>query len=300
MKLLSLVERSSPDHAWSMSDQFPLARFAQGVGPETHRQKTSARGLRSCCDWGWPLRDSPKWILQIPRDLCCIVLIYIFTSVLPLPFMLLPSINGGAHCFRRNHSDQLRCHGPVQVLPSAVSPCRLSMWAVAVVRRLSASEIMSCHEATASTASRVGAAPWFPLKNFKKKSMLKREQSFGLLAQRLLREIRRLDIGPAGTYTTLCYIENECLNACGIDPKTNHMYCNQRPGDQQLVRVDCFLDVVELETRAQEGTLGGWVEFFGSSLQYLDVLSILVFGCIWHHLASIASWVGMMLQQMDR
>ena len=100
-----------------------------------------------------------------------------------------------------------------------------------------------------------------------------------------LREIRRLDIGPAGTYTTLCYIENECLNACGIDPKTNEMYCNQRPGDQQLVRVDCFLDVVELETRAQEGTLGGWVELFDSSLQYLDVLSI-VYYSIWVYLAS--------------
>ena len=47
------------------------AIFAQGVGPETDRQKTSGRDLRSCCDWGWRLRDSPKWLPQIPQEWWC-------------------------------------------------------------------------------------------------------------------------------------------------------------------------------------------------------------------------------------
>ena len=30
-------------------------------------------------------------------------------------------------------------------------------------------------------------------------------------------------------YTTLCYVEGYCLNACGINPETNLIYCINRP-----------------------------------------------------------------------
>ena len=62
-----------------------------------------------------------------------------------------------------------------------------------------------------------------------------------------LRQIKRLNLED-GSYTDLCNIPGRCLNACGIHPQTNLLYCNERPGNDNLVRVDCDINVAELET----------------------------------------------------
>ena len=61
-----------------------------------------------------------------------------------------------------------------------------------------------------------------------------------------LRQIKRLNLED-GVYTDLCNIPGRCLNACGIHPQTNLLYCNERPGNDNLVRVDCDVNVAELE-----------------------------------------------------
>lgn len=69
-----------------------------------------------------------------------------------------------------------------------------------------------------------------------------------------LRQIKRLDLNT-GTYDTLCDVVGVCLNACGIHPQTNLVYCSELPGSQNLVRVDCDINVTDLELRNQQGTL---------------------------------------------
>ena len=69
------------------------------------------------------------------------------------------------------------------------------------------------------------------------------------------RTIFRLDLSPgtAGGYTPLCHIQDYCLNACGIDPDTNQIFCSQRPeGSENLVRVD---EVPDILARLTSGTL---------------------------------------------
>eukprot|EP00438_Fugacium_kawagutii_P028464 Skav218391 [mRNA] locus=scaffold790:18987:20545:+ [translate_table: standard] len=67
-------------------------------------------------------------------------------------------------------------------------------------------------------------------------------------------QIMRLDL-DTGTYTNLCNVVGVCLNACGIHPQTNLVYCNHRPGSDNLVRVDCDINITDMELRDQEGTL---------------------------------------------
>eukprot|EP00438_Fugacium_kawagutii_P036501 Skav201086 [mRNA] locus=scaffold2138:150458:157689:- [translate_table: standard] len=67
-------------------------------------------------------------------------------------------------------------------------------------------------------------------------------------------QIKRLDL-DTGTYTNLCNVVGVCLNACGIHPQTNIIYCNNRPGSDNLVRVDCDINITDMELRNQEGTL---------------------------------------------
>eukprot|EP00438_Fugacium_kawagutii_P036499 Skav201084 [mRNA] locus=scaffold2138:143028:149923:- [translate_table: standard] len=67
-------------------------------------------------------------------------------------------------------------------------------------------------------------------------------------------QIKRLDL-DTGAYTDLCDVVGVCLNACGIHPQTNLIYCNNRPGSDNLVRVDCDINIADLEKRNQEGTL---------------------------------------------
>lgn len=72
-------------------------------------------------------------------------------------------------------------------------------------------------------------------------------------------QIKRLNLED-GVYTDLCNIPGRCLNACGIHPQTNLLYCNERPGNDNLVRVDCDVNVAELEARwflAKPGNCGG-------------------------------------------
>lgn len=76
-------------------------------------------------------------------------------------------------------------------------------------------------------------------------------------------QIKRLNL-ENGVYTTLCNIPGRCLNACGIHPQTNLMYCNERPGSDNLVRVDCNVSVADLEARQLAGTLGAYVPVNGS------------------------------------
>eukprot|EP00435_Cladocopium_sp_Y103_P061943 s631_g23.t1 len=70
--------------------------------------------------------------------------------------------------------------------------------------------------------------------------------------------IFRLDLSPgtAGSYTPLCRIPEYCLNACGIDPDTSHIFCSQRPeGSENLVRVDCDNIETDIEQKLAAGTL---------------------------------------------
>lgn len=71
------------------------------------------------------------------------------------------------------------------------------------------------------------------------------KQDFGVSSWHL-RQIKRLNLED-GVYTSLCNIPGRCLNACGIHPQTNLIYCNERPGNDNLVRVDCDVNVAELE-----------------------------------------------------
>eukprot|EP00438_Fugacium_kawagutii_P005762 Skav233570 [mRNA] locus=scaffold1972:24134:27388:+ [translate_table: standard] len=66
-------------------------------------------------------------------------------------------------------------------------------------------------------------------------------------------QIKRLDL-DTGTYETLCNVVGVCLNACGIHPQTNLLYCNNIDTNN-LVRVDCDLNTTDLELREQQGTL---------------------------------------------
>lgn len=76
-------------------------------------------------------------------------------------------------------------------------------------------------------------------------------------------QIKRLNLED-GVYTDLCNIPGRCLNACGIHPQTNLLYCNERPGNDNLVRVDCDVNVAELEARTVAGTVGAYVAVTGS------------------------------------
>ena len=70
-------------------------------------------------------------------------------------------------------------------------------------------------------------------------------QEFGASSWHL-RQIKRLNLDD-GVYTDLCDIPGRCLNACGIHPQTNLIYCNECPGNDNLVRVDCNINVAQLE-----------------------------------------------------
>lgn len=91
-------------------------------------------------------------------------------------------------------------------------------------------------------------------------------------------QIKRLNLED-GVYTDLCNIPGRCLNACGIHPQTNLLYCNERPGNDNLVRVDCDVNVAELEASTSPsemedgfwrspgtvaGTVGAYVAVTGS------------------------------------
>eukprot|EP00438_Fugacium_kawagutii_P021662 Skav223790 [mRNA] locus=scaffold575:415230:420425:- [translate_table: standard] len=66
-------------------------------------------------------------------------------------------------------------------------------------------------------------------------------------------QIKRLDL-DTGNYETLCNVVGVCLNACGIHPQTNLLYCNNI-NSNNLVRVDCDLNITDLELQEQQGAL---------------------------------------------
>lgn len=61
-----------------------------------------------------------------------------------------------------------------------------------------------------------------------------------------------------GDYASICQLpEGICVNACGIDPTSNLAFCVSRPGDLNLLRIDCDFTgkLAELQRRSDEGTL---------------------------------------------
>eukprot|EP00434_Breviolum_minutum_P043416 symbB.v1.2.038702.t1/scaffold6131.1/size20721/2 len=78
-------------------------------------------------------------------------------------------------------------------------------------------------------------------------------------------ELFRLDLST-GTYQLLCYVPTHCFNACGISPETNEIFCRERLGGStgnNLVRIDCPLNVTEVELGLPITPVEGELCFFG-------------------------------------
>eukprot|EP00434_Breviolum_minutum_P039284 symbB.v1.2.034881.t1/scaffold4582.1/size37739/1 len=81
-------------------------------------------------------------------------------------------------------------------------------------------------------------------------------------------ELFRLDLSTA-QYTLLCYVPGHCFNACGINPQTNEIFCRERLNnyqttpDNNLLRVDCPLNMTEVELGLPITPVEGTLCFFG-------------------------------------
>lgn len=73
--------------------------------------------------------------------------------------------------------------------------------------------------------------------------------------------IFRLDL-TSGQYKPVCRINGHCLNACGIDPVSSHIYCSNRPGSENLMRVDCNINNEDIFASTYT-PVSGTVCFFG-------------------------------------
>lgn len=74
-----------------------------------------------------------------------------------------------------------------------------------------------------------------------------------------------------GDYASICQLpEGICVNACGIDPTSNLAFCVSRPGDLNLLRIDCDFTgkLAELQARSDTGTLSSFTPVAGDVCFY--------------------------------
>lgn len=82
--------------------------------------------------------------------------------------------------------------------------------------------------------------------------------------------IRALNI-DTGDYANICELpQGICVNACGIDPTSNLAFCASRPGDENLLRIDCDFTgkLVELADKSAAGTLSSFTPVQGDVCFY--------------------------------
>lgn len=82
--------------------------------------------------------------------------------------------------------------------------------------------------------------------------------------------IRALNI-DTGDYATICRLPaGICVNACGIDPTSNLAFCVSRPGDLNLLRIDCDFTgkLAELQASSHAGTLSSFTPVAGDVCFY--------------------------------
>lgn len=82
--------------------------------------------------------------------------------------------------------------------------------------------------------------------------------------------VRALNI-DTGDYAMICELPaGICVNACGIDPTSNLAFCISRPGDWNLLRIDCDFTgkLAELQARSDAGTLSSFTPVAGDVCFY--------------------------------